>query len=126
LDTTTAIYAGVGLAGCALAILHRLRIPDRSNAKDIQKHPGIAQPSPESARQRQTRSRLSGSVPEVRRPASGGPDFAALEGQLRAAILSADARERLVQHALQTVNGDRAAAIRKVLNDLSSDNKRWS
>jgi DNA-binding TFAR19-related protein (PDSD5 family) len=65
-------------------------------------------------------------VPEVRRPATGGPQFAALEGQLRRAILSPDARERLVQNALRTTNGDRAAAIRKVLSDLFADNERWS
>jgi hypothetical protein len=65
-------------------------------------------------------------VPEVRRPADDGPQHAVLESQLRNAILSASARERLVQHTLQTTNGGRAAAIRMVLNDRSDDNKRWS
>jgi hypothetical protein len=64
-------------------------------------------------------------VPEVR-PATGAPQSAALEAQLSRAILSADARERLVQNALRTTNGDRPAAIRKVLSDLHADNQRWS
>jgi hypothetical protein len=65
-------------------------------------------------------------VPEVYRRVSNEPQLSALEGQLRSAIFSAGARERLVQHALLTTNGDRVAAIRKVLEDLSKDHKRWS
>jgi hypothetical protein len=128
-DTIALIYAGAGFAGYALAIVGWTLLPLKSrvrpNTEDSPWHAGTEQPSPESGRQRSSPSRSSGSVPEFHRPASNGPQFSVLEGQLRSAIFSAGARERLVQHALQTTNGDRVAAIRKVLNDLSEDNKRW-
>jgi len=49
-----------------------------------------------------------------------------LEGHLRNAILDARARERVVNDAMWTTGGDRAAAIRKVLGDLNEEDKRWS
>jgi hypothetical protein len=48
-----------------------------------------------------------------------------LERRLRNAILSESARERLVNHAMRTGAGNRAAAIREVLRDLEDENKRW-
>lgn len=130
MDTTTAICAGFGLAACAIAIAGQLGLSHRSRTRSttetIRNPWSTPKPSPDAARQRPTRSRPSGSVPDVRRPTSGGPQLAALEAQLRTAILSAGARDRLVQDALKTVNGDRDAAIRKVLNDLADENKRWS
>ena len=48
-----------------------------------------------------------------------------LETQLRNAILSPHARERLVNDAMRRNGGDRRAAIRKVLSDLEQDNTRW-
>ena len=70
--------------------------------------------------------------PEKRRPPGNlKPSVAVqtvsrLEAELRLAIFSPDARERLVQHALQITKGDRAAALRKVLDDLHAENNRWS
>jgi hypothetical protein len=49
-----------------------------------------------------------------------------LEGHLRSAILDSGARERLVQHAMLKTGGDRAKAIRQVLDDLMAENGRWS
>jgi len=46
--------------------------------------------------------------------------------RLRTAILSPDARERLVKDAMRAIGGDRAAAVRKVLQDLYDEDKRWS
>jgi len=66
------------------------------------------------------------SVPEVRRDVRQAAVDPALEAQLRAAILSADARQRLVQDAMTVTKGNRAAAIRKVLSDLHAENNRWS
>jgi hypothetical protein len=129
MDTTT-IYTGVGLAGCALAIAGPFILPRKSrapsNTRTVQAHPKPAPPSPEARKQHPKASRSSGSVPEVRRPAGAEPQLTALERQLRNAILSADARERLIQHALPKVKGDRTAAIRKVLSDLHNEYNRWS
>jgi hypothetical protein len=127
---TMAIYAGVGLAGCALAIAGPFVLPRKSrtpsNTQTVQAHPNVARPSPKAGKQRPKISRSSGSVPEVRRPGDPGPQATALERHLSNAILSLDARERLIQHALPTVKGDRVAAIRKVLSDLHNENNRWS
>ena len=49
-----------------------------------------------------------------------------LERHLRNAILDQNARERLVNDAMRTNSGTRAAAIRKVLRDLGDEHKRWS
>jgi hypothetical protein len=49
-----------------------------------------------------------------------------LETELRLAILSPSARERLVQDALRIANGNREAALRRVLDDLHAENNRWS
>jgi hypothetical protein len=49
-----------------------------------------------------------------------------LERHLRDAILNENARERLVNDAMRTNGGTRAAAIRKVLSDLGDEDKRWS
>ena len=55
-------------------------------------------------------TRSSGSVPEVPRPAGGGPLLGALERRLRSAILSPDAGERLIQQGenLGTTNNPRS------------------
>lgn len=129
MDTTASSYAGAGFAAGALAIvpwtLLLRKSKARPNAEDSLLDAGTAQPSQESGRQRSSPARSTGSVPEFHRPASNGPQLSVLEGQLRSAILSTGARERLIRHALQTTNGDSVAAIRKVLNDLAEDNKRW-
>jgi hypothetical protein len=49
-----------------------------------------------------------------------------LERHLRNAIFDENARERLVNDAMRTDGGKRAAAIRKVLRDLGDEDKRWS
>lgn len=61
-----------------------------------------------------------GSVPTTLKPKTDPR----LESELRSAILSADARERLVQDALRKTKGDRTAAIRRVLDDLRAENNR--
>jgi hypothetical protein len=128
-DKTATIYAGVGFAAWALAIVGCTLLLRKSKARPKAEasvsRAGTAPPSPESGRQRSTPSCSSGSVPAFHRPASSGPQLSVLEGQLRSAIFSAGARERLVQHALRKTNGDRVAAIRKVLNDLAEENKQW-
>lgn len=65
-------------------------------------------------------------MPEVRRRGAADAELPQLEARLRTAILSADARERLVRHAMQSTRGDRAAAIRQVLRELSDEHRRWS
>ncbi len=125
MDTMTTIRAGVGLAACALALVGRTLLRQRSRARPI------ANETPfnaliERRSQGSERQRRPGSVPDFHRPASGGPQISALESQLRNAIFSADARERLVKDALRRTGGDRAAAIRKVLDDLHTENNRWS
>jgi hypothetical protein len=65
-------------------------------------------------------------VPEVRRESRPAAAPSALESRLRVAILSGDARERLIKDALTTTGGNREAAIRKVLDDLHAENNRWS
>ena len=44
----------------------------------------------------------------------------------RNAVLDPVTRERLVQDAMSTTGCDRAAAVRRVLDDLHADNRRWS
>ena len=48
-----------------------------------------------------------------------------LEAEFRSAILSPEARESLLQDALRKTNGDRVAAMRRVLEELHGDNERW-
>src|SRR5215472_5870897 len=103
-----------GLIACALVgaavflgwpLLRRTAPPDNAGLLDDI----IAQQSPSRLRKR--------------RPV---PQLAALEGHLRNAILDPGARERLVNDAVRTTAGDRAAAIGKVLADLHDDDKRWA
>ncbi|HUB15561.1 MAG TPA: hypothetical protein VMB34_26665 [Acetobacteraceae bacterium] len=70
--------------------------------------------------------RAGGSVPPTSRRASPDTHLAALERHLRTAILSPDARERLVKDVMRSTGRDRAAAIRRVLDDLHAEDKRWS
>ena len=70
-------------------------------------------------------SKPHGTVSPARRPTEDRVEIARLEAHLSQAIFSADARRRLVDHAMRTTGGDRAAAIRKVLRDLERDNSRW-
>jgi hypothetical protein len=86
----------------------------------------VSQQPTRPAHARPTQRSPFGSVPATNRPAPGGPTPSALEGHLRHAIISADARERLVKHAMHTTGGDRAAAIRKVLDDLHAEDRRFS
>lgn len=65
----------------------------------------------------------TGQVPHVVRPVG---QLAALERHLNTAILDPGARERLVSDALRHTGRDRAAAIRKVLTDLETEDRRWS
>ena len=66
------------------------------------------------------------STPWGRAATPNRPELAALEAQLRLAILSASAREGLIADAMKKTGNDRAAAIRKVLEDLPRENERWS
>lgn len=118
------IYTTVGLTAGTLGLVGGMllqhRIQGRARVKESLLHAAIERPSRGLRRQRP-----SGSVPEVQR-ATGGAPLAMLEGHLRQAVLSADARERLIGDALRRTGGDRAAATRKVLNDLNTENNRWS
>ena len=125
MDRITTIYAGVGVATCALALVgralqQRSRARARSNEAllNFMLQGQSAGPGPQPRR---------GSVPDARRPTGDRAQISGLEARLRSAILSADARERLIKEALNhTAGGDRAAAIRKVLSDLEAEHNRWS
>jgi hypothetical protein len=130
LNATTAICVGIGigLALCAVALMGMmlmLRMRD-SRSPAHAGSPASGQP-PQAATPARPRATapVTRSVPLVRRPATSAL-ASALEGHLRNAILNADARERLVKDAMRHTGGDRAAAVRKVLEDLHSENKRWS
>ncbi len=82
----------------------------------IQQHAGKPAPKPTPAQRSPVANRPVGSTKATR----------ALERHLRTAILDPAARERLVQHAIQSTGGDRSAAIRKVLNDLLAEDRRFS
>lgn len=96
MDISTALYVSIGLIVCAFVLI---------------------------------------AVALFRRPTGSGPSRCvewhvahasagrALEGHLRSAILDPGARERLVDAAMQSSGGDRAAAIREVLYDLERDNR---
>ena len=132
MDRITTIYAGVGVATCALALVGRA-LQQRSRARARSNEALLnfmlqgqyfmlqgqsAGPGPQPRR---------GSVPDARRPTGERAQISGLEARLRSAILSADARERLIKEALNhTAGGDRAAAIRKVLSDLEAEHNRWS
>ena len=125
MDKMTTTYAGVGLATCVLgfvgSILLQRRSRARAKANEAQINAFLARQPPGLAHQR-----LPGSVPNVRRSRRDGRALSALEAQLGNAIFDANARERLIRDALRHTGGDRAAAIRKVLNDLHAENNRWS
>jgi hypothetical protein len=59
-------------------------------------------------------------------PKPPGRELAVLEGHLRHAILDPAAAGRLVQDEMRATGCDRAAAIREVLRDLESEERRWS
>jgi hypothetical protein len=124
-DKTAIIYAGIGVAASALfriiPILLQRWSEARAKAKEAKLFAFLAQHSPESARHRSR-----GTVPDTRRSTTDAQALPALEGQLRNAIFNADTRERLIKDALRHANGNRAAAIRKVLSDLHAENNRWS
>ena len=75
---------------------------------------------------------MRGKPPRVSHPTPASPwgtksaQLSELEARLRNAIFDPGARERLVDHAMRTTGGDRAAAIRKVLDDLYREDARWS
>ena len=68
--------------------------------------------------------KLSSGTQGSRGPMESPSKLAALEAQLRNAILSPGARERLVADAMRRTGNDRVAAIQKVLEDLRRDNMR--
>ena len=132
-DTTVAVYLSVGLSACALAIAvgtffwQRSRTQTAANERLLraimagQPKAPVAPPAPRAAR---PASRPS--VPEVRLRTAADAELPQLEARLCTAILSADARERLVRDAMRSTRGDRAAAIRQVLRELSDEHRRWS
>jgi len=119
------IYPVLGLAGCGLTLVGWL-FGRRSGLRQM---PGkdlvraaIEKPSPRSRSPAPKRA-STGSVPRVGPPTG---QLAALERHLRTAIFDQGARERLIADALGHTRGDRVAAIRKVLSDLESEDRRWS
>jgi hypothetical protein len=118
MNRVTVIYAGIGLAALALALVGWAFLKRRSQARLLPPRSNFAKSS--------RRVSPSGSVPTVSRPSSVSPEEARLEAQLRNAIFRAESREGLIQDAMRSTSGNRAAAIRKVLNDLHADNNRWS
>jgi hypothetical protein len=130
LHITPDLYRGIALTVVVVALvggalrwwLSRLRT--RRNAVLLDSI--LAQQPARSARDRPAMRNPIGSVPATNRSSPNCPSLATLEGHLRNAIISGDARERLVKHAMRTTGGDRAAAIRKVLNDLHAEDRRFS
>lgn len=118
LDSVTEIYVSIGLTAGVIALvgglLRRRKFRPLSVTNENLLNAIIERQSPGSK------------PPRVCRPAEGAPQVSVLEGHLRNAILDARARERLVNDAMSTTGGDRAAAIRKVLGDLNEEDKRWS
>jgi hypothetical protein len=125
LHETTVIYVAIGLAGCLIGLVGGYLLRRKSAAQAIdgeallksfldRRPPGPTLQSPSKA------------IPRARPSAAGEPALSKLEGLLRTAILSPEARERLVTDAMRHYGGDRAAAIRRVLNDLHAENNRWS
>jgi hypothetical protein len=130
LDNAVAIYVGVGLMACALALvglrLHRWKPRARPHTDEALLDAIIERQSPGSERGRPTKRASSGGLTGERRPVAGGSRLALLEGHLCIAILDANARERLVGDAMRATGGDRVAAIQKVLHDLREEDKRLS
>ena len=122
------IYTAIGAAGCGLVLVgwssgrrSGLRQMSGKNLKKLKR--AAIEPSPPWAGSPVSKQLLVGSVPQVGR-AAGQLDM--LERHLRTAIFDPGARERLVADALRRTGGSRAAAIRKVLSDLETEDRRWS
>jgi hypothetical protein len=121
-DAIVAIYIGIGLTACVLALIGWVLLRRRARAQlsgETLLNAIIERQSPGG------RQHLSRRSPDARLSAAGGPQLSVLEGHLCNAILDASARERLVKDAM-TAGVDRAAAIRKVLRDLEEEDERWS
>jgi hypothetical protein len=116
---TTTIYAEAALLVSALVVFGGILVRARPRSNENLLDAIVERQSPGSGRGRET-----GMVPD--RGLSKGPRLSVLEGHLRTAILSPQARERLVEDAMRTAGGNRAAGIRKVLSDLHAENNRWS
>ncbi len=119
MDTTIAIYIGIGLAVSVLTLVGWLLLSGRNP-----KHHGTNENLLNAIIERQSpgSKRRSARGPAGRRP----QQLSALEGHLRNAILDPSSRERLVQDAMRVAGGDRQKAIRKVLRDLHDEDKRWT
>lgn len=105
------IYSGLVIGGCLAVLLAREFRPM----------------TPKRLMTKRTDSRGSSPQTSIRRPQrDASRTDARLEAAFRSAILSSHARESLLQDALRKTNGDRTAAIRKVLDDLHMENNRWS
>lgn len=125
MDTTPAIYVGMALVAGAVAlvglIIHRRKFYARSDANESLLDSIIEKQSPKPGRR--PVSRLA---PVAGRSGRGEIRLSVLEGHLRNAILDRSARERLVNAAMRATGGDRPAAIRRVLDDLHNEDKRFS
>jgi hypothetical protein len=129
LEDTIAIYIGITLGVvCALAIAGRtlfwFRAQSRSDTPLLDLM--IDQQSRHSARGRSKETASLRNISSFRQQRKAAPQLAMLERHLRNAILDENARERLVNDAMRTNSGTRAAAIRKVLSDLGDEDNRWS
>lgn len=118
----TPLVICAGLAACALVLAgwvlgRRAHTRARPASGSALLNAILERESPRSRRAPSDRgSRVS------RSPGEG----ALLEGHLRTAVFDAGARERLIADAMRSTGGDRAAAIRKVLRDLETEDRRWS
>jgi len=148
LDPAVAAYAGLGLGVCSLMLSAWALLDRRSRRKQqaegrgtVERFLNTASPSlqpwaapvagsvpttPRRAPTGRVAASLAGTVPATSRRAPTDSQTAALERHLRTAILSSDSRERLVEDAMRRTGSDRAAAIRKVPQDLHNEDKRWS
>ena len=127
LEHTIAISIGITLGACTIAIAGRtlfwrmFRAQCRSDTPLLDLM--IERQSPLSGRRR---FGINPPRNKSREQGEPTPQLAMLERHLRTAILDENARERLVNDAMRTNGGKRAAAIRKVLRDLCDEDKRWS
>jgi hypothetical protein len=125
LNPSLEIYTAIDLAGCGLVLVGwffgRRSGLRQTSGKNLQRA-AVERSSPWSGSP-SARRPLAGSVPQVGR-AAGQLDM--LERHLRTAIFDPGARERLVADALRRAGGNRAVAIRQVLSDLESEDRRWS
>jgi hypothetical protein len=119
----TAIYSGIALAVCFLAIVGWV-ILQRRSADRAATNTKLLDAIIESQSPRSRRSPTK--APNARRPASGVTQLSTLEGYLRNAIFDPNARKHLIKDAMQTTHGDRTAATQKVLHDLEAEDRRWS